>query len=53
MEQDIMASENPSVPRPAAGRKQGNDFHPATPPSQQNSPSPFNDGQELIRGNHC
>jgi hypothetical protein len=53
MEQDIMASENASDRRPDAGPKQGKDFHPATPPSQQNGPSPFNDGPELIRGNHC
>jgi hypothetical protein len=56
MEQDIMASESPSERRPNEEREQGNNFHsttPLTPLSQQNGPSPFNDGPELIRDNNC
>ncbi|HVX77900.1 MAG TPA: hypothetical protein VHB49_17335 [Bradyrhizobium sp.] len=48
-----MASESSAERRPDQGREPENDFHSATPPSQQNGPSPFNDGPELIRDNHC
>lgn len=34
-------------------REPTNNSHSVTPPSQQNGPSPFNDGPELIRDNHC
>jgi hypothetical protein len=52
MEQDSMATDDASKRRTSDGRGQDHDFHSA-PPSQQNGPSPFSDGPELIRGNHC
>jgi hypothetical protein len=48
-----MASEDASNRQPDDGREQDNDVPSATPPSQQNGPSPFADGPELIRDNHC
>jgi hypothetical protein len=52
MAQDIMANQN-AAERPAGRRQKDGDFHSATPPSRPNGPSPFNDGPELIRDNHC
>jgi len=52
MEQDIMA-EDTSRRRADDGRERTSNPHSSTPPSQQNGPSPFNDGPELIRDNHC
>jgi hypothetical protein len=51
LEQDIMAGESNSERRPGDGHEQGDDFRSAPP--QENSPSPFNDGLELIRDTHC
>jgi len=51
-EQDIMA-EDTLDRRTTERREPTNDSHSVTPPSQQNGPSPFNDGPELIRDNHC
>jgi hypothetical protein len=47
MAQNTMAGESNSERRPGDGNEQGSDFHSAPP--QENSPSPFNDGPELIR----
>jgi hypothetical protein len=47
-----MASENAADPRANNEREPDHD-HSVTPPSQQNGPSPFNDGPELLRDNHC
>lgn len=46
-----MAGESDSERRPGDGHEQGDDFRSAPP--QENSPSPFNDGLELIRDTHC
>jgi hypothetical protein len=51
LEQDIMARENNSERRPGDGHEQGDDCHSAPP--HENSPSPFNDGPELIRDINC
>jgi hypothetical protein len=51
MEQDIMAGESDSERSPRDGREESNEFDSA--PAQQNGPSPFNDGPELIRDTHC
>jgi hypothetical protein len=47
-----MANETASEPRLNDAREPDHD-HSVTSPSQQNSPSPFNDGPELLRDNHC
>ena len=47
-----MASENSAEHRPIDEREPDHD-QSVTPPSQQNGPSPFNDGPELLRDNHC
>ena len=52
MEQDIMA-EDTSGRRANEEHERTNDPQSAPPPSQQNGASPFNDGPELIRDNHC
>jgi len=52
MAQDIMA-EDTSGRRANEEHERTNDPQSAPPPSQQNGPSPFNDGPELIRDNHC
>jgi len=51
LEQDIVTSESNSERGPSDGREQGQDFHSVRP--QENGPSPFNDGPELIRDIHC
>jgi hypothetical protein len=48
-----MASEDASDRHSDDKREQDSDSHSVTPPSRQSRPSPFNDGPELIRGNHC
>jgi hypothetical protein len=53
MEQDIMASENAAERGPSDERKQDDGLDSVTSPSQQNGPSLFHDGPELIRDNHC
>jgi hypothetical protein len=52
MEQDIMA-EDTRDRRATEQREPTNDSHSGTPASQSKGPSPFNDGPELIRDNHC
>jgi hypothetical protein len=51
LEQDIVTNESNSERGPSDGREQGQDFHSVRP--QENGPSPFNDGPELIRDIHC
>ncbi len=48
-----MMSEDTSHRAPPDGRKEDSDFHATRTPSQQNGPSPLNDGPELLRDNHC
>jgi hypothetical protein len=52
MEQDIMA-EDTRDRRATEQREPTNDSHSVTPAPQPKGPSPFNDGPELIRDNHC
>lgn len=51
MAQATMAGESNSGRRPGDGHEQDDDFHSAPP--QENSPSPFNDGPELLRDVNC
>jgi hypothetical protein len=52
MEQDMMAEDTPDR-RANEQREPTHDSRSVTPASRPNGPSPFNDGPELIRDNHC
>ena len=48
-----MASEDTAEPALDERGETDRDFHSATPPSHRSGPSPFNDGPEMLRDNHC
>jgi hypothetical protein len=46
-----MTGETTPERRPGDRHEQGDELHSAPP--QENGPSPFNDGPELLRDTHC